>query len=92
MDKNFTTRLKNAGAGALAKWAPMICTLIFVSTASARPPSSGSAAALDGKWYHDGKPTRILVAPDNRSITIINKFEQKNDGYAATNRDLVIRR
>jgi hypothetical protein len=45
---------------------------------------------LDGQWYHDGKPTRILGAPDNRSITIINEHGQKNDGYEATNRDLVI--
>jgi hypothetical protein len=90
MKKNFTACLKSAGAGASAKWALMMCTLIFVSTAFGRPPSSGSAASLDGKWYHDGKPTRILVAPDNRSITIINEFGQKNDGYAATNRDLVI--
>ena len=90
MNKNFTARLQSARAGAPAKWALMICTLIFVSTASARPHSSGSAAGLDGQWYHDGKPTRILVAPDNRSITIINEFGQKNDGYAATNRDLVI--
>lgn len=67
-----------------------MCTLIFVSTAFARQPSSGSAAGLDGQWYHDGKPTRILVAPDNRSITIINEHGQRNDGYAATNRDLVI--
>ena len=90
MKKNFTACLKSAGAGASAKWALLICTLIFVSTAFGRPPSSGSAASLDGKWYHDGKPTRILVAPDNRSITIINEFGQRNDGYAATNRDLVI--
>lgn len=90
MNKNFTARLQSARAGAPAKWALMICTLIFVSTASARPHSSGSAAGLDGQWYHDGKPTRILVAPDNRSITIINEFGQKNDGYAATKRDLVI--
>jgi len=80
MKKNFTACLKSAGAGASAKWALMVCALIFVSTAFGRPPSSGSAASLDGKWYHDGKPTRILVAPDNRSITITNEFGQKNDG------------
>jgi len=88
--KNFTARLKSVGAGKPANWALIICALIFVATASARQPSSGSAADIDGKWYHDGKPTRILVAPDNRSITIINELGQKNDGYAATNRDLVI--
>jgi hypothetical protein len=67
-----------------------ISIFIFISAADARKPSGGSAAALDGQWYHNGKPTRILVAPDNRSITIINEFGQRNDGYAATNRDLVI--
>jgi hypothetical protein len=90
MKKNFTARLKSAGAGAPARCALMICTLIFVSTAFGRPPSGGSAASLDGKWYHDGKPTRILVAFDNRSITIINEFGQRSDGYANGPRNLVI--
>jgi hypothetical protein len=62
---------------------------IFVSTAVARQPSNGSAAGLDGRWYHAGKPTRILVAPDGRSITIINEFGQRNDGYANGPRNLV---
>jgi hypothetical protein len=84
MKTNFATRLKGAGVGI-----PIICALIFVSAAFARQPS-GSAAGLDGQWYHDGKPTRILVAPDNRSITIVNENGQRNDGYSATNRDLVI--
>src|SRR5437879_12482019 len=43
----------------------------------------GSAADLDGRWYHDGAPTSILVAPDGRSITIVNEFGQSRDGYAA---------
>ena len=90
MKKHFTPRIKTVSSGALAKWTLMICTLIFLSTAFARQPSNGSAAGLDGQWYHDGKSTRILVAPDNRSITIINEHGQRNDGYAATNRDLVI--
>jgi hypothetical protein len=74
MKKNFTARSKTAATGAPAKWALVICTLILVSAVLARQPSSGSAAGLDGQWYHDGKTTRILVAPDNRSITIINEF------------------
>jgi hypothetical protein len=90
MKKNFSARPKSAGVGAPTKWALVICTLISVSAAGARQPSGGSAAGLDGQWYHNGKPTRILVAPDNRSITIINELGQRNDGYAATNRDLVI--
>jgi len=64
--------------------------LFFVSAAVARPPSSSTAADLDGRWYHDGKPTRILVAPDGRSITIINEFGQSSDGYANGPSNLVI--
>src|SRR5207245_9132123 len=51
----------------------------------------GSAADLDGRWYHDGAPTRILVAPDGRSITIVNEFGKSSDGYAADPRNLAIR-
>jgi hypothetical protein len=90
MNKNFTARFRSTEPDLIAKWALMICTLIFVSTVDARQPSGGSAAGLDGQWYHDGKPTRILVAPDGRSITIVNEFGQRNDGYAATGRDLMI--
>lgn len=68
----------------------MLCSFIFVAAAVARPPSDGSAAGLDGRCYHDGKPTRILVAPDGRSITIINEFAQSSDGYASGPRNLVI--
>jgi hypothetical protein len=89
MKKNSNVRLSTK-LGATAKWGLIIFTLIFVSTANARPPSDGSAADLDGRWYHDGKPTRILVAPDGRSITIINEFNQSSDGYANGPRNLVI--
>lgn len=89
MKKNFDARLSTE-LGSPAKWAPIIFTLIFVFAADARQPSDGSAAGLDGQWYHNGKPTRILVAPDGRSITIINEFGQSNDGYANGPRNLVI--
>jgi len=75
---------------ARAKWVLIICTLIFVSAANGRQPSEGSAAGLDGQWYHNGKATRIFVAPDGRSITIVNEFGQRNDGYANGPRNLVI--
>ena len=45
MKKNFDVRLSTE-LGAPAKWALMIFTLIFVSAASARQPSDGSAAGL----------------------------------------------
>ena len=71
-------------------WALALCVL-FVFEAVARQPFGGSVAYLDGRWSHNGAPTRILVAPDGRSITIINEFNQRNDGYATSNRDLIIR-
>ena len=75
--------------------APAICalaagTLVFVSNAVALPSSGGAAAYLDGRWYHDGKPTRILVAPDGRSVTITNELGQSRDGYANGSHQLVI--
>jgi hypothetical protein len=45
MKKNFDVRLSTK-LGAPAKWALIICTLIFVSAANARQPSDGSAAGL----------------------------------------------
>ena len=68
----------------------ILCAFIAVSAAGASEPSAGSAAWLDGRWYHDGKPTRILVAPDGRSITIINELGQRSDGYANGSGNLVI--
>jgi hypothetical protein len=67
----------------------ILCAFIAVSAAGASEPSAGSAAWLDGRWYHDGKPTRILVAPDGRSITIINELGQRSDGYANGSGNLV---
>ena len=90
MKANLISLLRRNGFGAPATWVLAASTLIFVSAAVARPPSGGSAADLDGRWYHDGKPTRILVAPDGRSITIINELGQSSDGYANGPRNLVI--
>lgn len=90
MNKIFNARCKSSAVGPMARWALVLGALVLASTGFARPPSSGSAAGLDGQWYHDGRATRILVAPDNRSITIVNEHGQRSDGYAATNQDLVI--
>jgi hypothetical protein len=89
MKRNFYVPL-GTGLGALAKSALLLCALTVISAANARQPSGGSAAGLDGQWYHEGKPTRIFVAPDGRSITIVNEFGQHNDGYANGPRNLVI--
>jgi len=61
-----------------------------VTNLSLAATERGSAAGLDGRWYHDGAPTRILVAPDGRSITIVNELGQSSDGYAADPRNLTI--
>ena len=89
MNGIFNACVTTAGLRASAKWWLAICTFVFVAAAVARQPSDGSAAGLDGRWYHDGAPTRILVAPDGRSITIVNEFGQRN-GYAADPQILVI--
>ena len=90
MNRTFNAYLTTAGLRASSKWWLAICTFVFVAAAVARQPSGGSAAGLDGRWYHDGKPTRILVAPDGRSITIVNELGQSSDGYAADSRNLAI--
>ena len=90
MNGIFNACVTTAGLRASAKWWLAICTFVFVAAAVARQPSDGSAAGLDGRWYHDGAPTRILVAPDGRSITIVNEFGQRSDGYAADPQILVI--
>jgi hypothetical protein len=90
MKTNLNGRRNGIEIGALTKGLLILCSFIFVSAAFGRPSSSGSAASLDGRWYHDGKATRILVAPDGRSVTIINELGQRNDGYANGPRNLVI--
>ena len=70
--------------------AVVLSGLIAMSAAVAQERSGGSAAWLDGRWYHDGQPTRILVAPDGRSITIVNELGQRSDGYATGPDNLVI--
>jgi hypothetical protein len=90
MNRSFNAYVTTAGLRGSAKWWCAICTFVFVSAAVASQPSGGSASGLDGRWYHDGKPTAIFVAPDGRSITIVNEFGQRNDGYANGRRNLVI--
>jgi hypothetical protein len=90
MRLNVVDRLKLNRIRVPATCALALCALFFVSGAAASKPSGGSAARLDGRWYHDGKPTRILVAPDGRSITIVNELGQSSDGYAADPQNLAI--
>jgi hypothetical protein len=89
MTTEFNAPRRGIGIKTVVSGALVLCSFIVVTGAVARP-SGGSAADLDGRWYHDGKPTRILVAPDGRSITIVNEFGQSSDGYANGPRNLVI--
>jgi hypothetical protein len=50
----------------------------------------GFAVGLGGRWYHDGQPTSINVAPDGRNLTIINEQGRRSDGYATSPRELEI--
>jgi len=63
-------------------------------TGSSAPPASqtGFASALNGRWYHDGKPTSIAVAPDGRNVTVIDEVGRRTDGYATSPRDFEIPR
>jgi len=90
MKAKFILLRRHNGFVATASWVLAASTLAFVSAAVALPSSGGAAAYLDGRWYHDGKPTRILVAPDGRSITIINELGQSSDGYANGPNHLII--
>ena len=51
---------------------------------SSAPPASqtGFASALNGQWYHDGKPTSIKVDPDGRHLTIIDENGFRTNGVA----------
>jgi hypothetical protein len=82
MKLNLISVLRHNRLSAPAIWALAASTLVFVSSANALPSSGGSAAYLDGRWYHENKPTRILVAPDGQSITITNELGQSSDGHA----------
>jgi hypothetical protein len=54
------------------------------ATGSSASPGSqtGFASALNGQWYHDGKPTSIRVDPDGRHLTIIDENGFRTNGVA----------
>jgi hypothetical protein len=90
MRANLTPLFRHNPFRAPAAWLLAASAFVFVSAALALPSSGGGAAYLNGRWYHDGKPTRILVAPDGRSITITNEMGHSTDGYANGPHHLVI--
>jgi len=62
------------------------------TTSSSAPPASqtGFASGLSGRWYHDGKPTSIDVAPDGRNVTVIDEVGRRTVGYATSPREFEI--
>ena len=61
-------------------------------TGSSAPPASqtGFASGLSGRWYHDGKPTSIDVAPDGRKVTVIDENGFRTYGDIMSSREFVI--
>ena len=58
---------------------------------SASPASqTGFASGLSGRWYHDGRPTSIDVAPDGRNLTVIDEVGRRTVGYATSPREFEI--
>lgn len=51
---------------------------------------TGFASGLSGRWYHDGRPTSIDVAPDGRNLTVIDEVGRRTVGYATSPREFEI--
>src|SRR5262245_5108189 len=67
----------SGSSGAASPW-PAATTGHSASPAS----QTGFATALNGQWYHDGKPTSIRVDPDGRNLTIIDENGRRTSGVA----------
>ena len=69
--------MESGSSGAVSPWPA-------APTGSSAPPASqtGFASALNGQWYHDGKPTSIRVDPDGRHLTIIDENGFRTNGVA----------
>jgi hypothetical protein len=69
--------MASGSSGAASPW-PAAPTGSSASPAS----QTGFASALNGQWYHDGKPTSIKVDPDGRNLTIIDENGRRTSGVA----------
>jgi hypothetical protein len=69
--------MTSGSSGLSSPW-PAAPTGSSASTAS----QTGFASALNGQWYHDGKPTSIRVDPDGRNLTIIDENGRRTSGVA----------
>src|SRR6476646_5257497 len=69
--------MESGSSGAASPWPA-------AATGHATFPASqtGFASALNGQWYHDGKPTSIRVDPDGRNLTIIDENGFRTSGVA----------
>jgi hypothetical protein len=46
----------------------------------------GIGRDLNGRWFHDGKPTSISVSSDGRNVTITNEQGQSSRGLMTDNK------
>jgi len=77
--------MESGSSGAASPW-PAAATGHSSSPAS----QTGFASALDGRWYHDGKPTSIKVDPDGRKLTVIDENGFRTYGNMEGSRGFVI--
>ena len=71
--------MESGSSGAASPW-PAAPTGHSASSSS----QTGFASGLSGRWYHDGKPTSIDVAPDGRNVTVIDEVGRRTDGYVTS--------
>jgi hypothetical protein len=62
------------------------------TTWTREPPGPGSDSGqgvrrdLNGRWFHDGRPTNISVSSDGRTVTITNEHGQSSSGSISGNK------
>jgi hypothetical protein len=77
--------MESGSSGTASPW-PAAATGHSSSPAS----QTGFASALDGRWFHDGKPTSIKVDPDGRKLTVIDENGFRTYGNMEGSREFVI--
>ncbi len=77
--------MESGSSGASSPW-PAAPTGHSASSSS----QTGFASGLSGRWYHDGKPTSIDVAPDGRKVTVIDENGFRTYGDMVSSREFVI--
>jgi hypothetical protein len=77
-------------SGSPAAYSPWSAAPTGGSTSPAS--QTGFASGLSGRWYHDDRPTSIDVAPDGRSVTVIDEVGRRTDGYVTSPGEFLIPR